>query len=158
MLIPLKIHPPIDAGHDREDGDLVPGLRIGIVAQHRGVVAVEDIEDADGEAVLQRMGAALARGEIHLVAEVQTHIKRHLPVVRVGEVVERDYASGHVAGVLAGRHGFPMAALQREGDAEPFPLGAGVENIAAVVACGERVFLFVFVIVSVFFDTLSNTS
>jgi hypothetical protein len=51
-----------------------------------------------------------------------------------------------------------MAALQREGDAEPFPLGAGVENIAAVVACGERVFLFVFVIVSVFFDTLSNTS
>ena len=126
-------------GHDREQGNLVPGPGVGIVGQHRGVVAVEDIEDAEGQAVLQRVGAVFARNEIHLVAEVQAHIERHLPVVGVGEVVEDHLAGGQVADVLAGRDGLPVAALQREGGADAFPLRAGVEDVASVIPRGERV-------------------
>ena len=128
-----------DTGHNGEQGDLVPGPGFGIVGQHRGIVVVEDVEDAEGEAVSQRVRATLACGKIELVAKVQAHIDRHLPVVGMGEVVERDFAPRKVADVPAGRHGLPMATLQREGGVEALPPGTGVEDVAAVVAGRERV-------------------
>lgn len=102
-------------------------------------MAVEDVEDAECQAMLQRVGASFARDEVELVAKVQAHIEGYLPVVGMGEVVERDFAGGQVSDVLAGRDGFPMAALQREGGVEALPPGTGVEDVAAVVAGRERV-------------------
>ena len=59
-MVVSEFHSIFDAGHDREQGYLVPGFGVGFVGQHRGIVAVEDVEDAEGEAVLQRMRAAFA--------------------------------------------------------------------------------------------------
>ncbi len=138
-MVVCEFYRILEAGHDREEGDLVPGFGVGVVGQHRGVVAVEDVEDAEGQAVLQRVGAVFARNEVELVAEVQAHIERHLPVVRVGEVVEGDFAGGQVSDVLAGRDGLPVAALQREGGADALPLRAGAEDVASVIPRGEGV-------------------
>lgn len=101
-------------------------------------MAVEDVEDAEGQAVLQRVGASFARDEVELVSKVQAHIERHLPVVGVGEVIEGDFAPRKVSDVLAGRDGFPVTALQREGGADALPLCASVEDVAAVVTGRER--------------------
>lgn len=119
-MVVCEFYRILEAGHDREEGDLVPGFGVGVVGQHRGVVAVEDVEDAEGQAVLQRVGAVFARNEVELVAEVQAHIERHLPVVRVGEVVEGDFAGGQVSDVLAGRDGLPVPLCSVKAALTPF--------------------------------------
>lgn len=137
-MVVCEFYRILEAGHNREEGDLVPGFGVGVVGQHGGVVAVEDVEDAECQAMLQRVGASFARDEVELVAEVQAHIEGHLPVVGMRKEVERNFVGWQVADVLAGRDGLPVTALQREGGADAPPLGAGVEDVAAVIPSGER--------------------
>ena len=47
------------AGHDGKQRDLVPRLRGAVIAEHRRVVAVQDVEHAKRQAVGERMTAGL---------------------------------------------------------------------------------------------------
>lgn len=100
-------------------------------------MAVEDVEDAEGQAVLQRPGAVVPGLEFKPVAKVEVDVEGHLPVVGVREVVEDHLAGGQVTDVLAGRDGLPVAGLQGEACAHALPLPVGVEDVPPVVAGRE---------------------
>lgn len=68
----LEFNGIFDAWHDGEEGDEIPGLRVGVVGEQRGVVAVEDIEDSEGEAVAERVRTVASRGEAEPVARDQS--------------------------------------------------------------------------------------
>ena len=106
----------LDAGHNGNQGDEVPLLRVGVVTEHEGIVAVEEVIDAQADLVV---GAAALDGQVK--CGVPPDVRREFVVVDGGDHRHGDqlFPADEESGQRAVLQRVPAAALVGELRIEP---------------------------------------